>query len=584
MTASGRPPLADSPRFRARHLLGWRTLIWTGVAAVVLCLLGLGNHCLWDYHEPYVGGIIREMASSGNWVVPTLNGHPYLEKPPLFYALGALCCKLFGTLAPWALRLPSALLAMATVAWTSFLGWRLSSARAGGWAGFMVASNVLFLQLGHMAVVDMALTATVTLSLGLAFLAMVERNYRKRWVPLFWASLGLAFLAKGVFGPVVILLPLLALFALQRNRQLLADFLRPNWGMAAMLGLAALWVVPLARAGGRGYLEEVFVRNTLGRFLANPALVPRTGRLGEHHEPFYFYLARSPGNLLPWVAIWAVALLAAIPWRRGTHVSPRRTFLPIVFVVDLLFLSLSRGKRMVYLLPVFPITFVHAAIWLDLQLPKGSSKAPSPRLLAVLGWTMAFVGLLGLAIPWVVVDRVGMPWGLALALSAGSAALSVAALALLRRRLLDWLLDLTMLHWWLFLVTLLLVAVPRLDQEWRPMLEPFLVAHQLERQGVKIFEGRLTETQLGYASLEFQHVLPPAGSPEAVRAALEAPEPVALLLDGKDYWRDILEPMGLPGLPFDSRASHDRKLRDRAPALLLNSRAARLALGTAEIK
>ena len=70
-----------------------RTLAWTLAATVVLFLVGLGNHGLWGFHEPYVAGIIREMASSGDWVVPTLNGHPYLEKPPLYYALGAWACR-----------------------------------------------------------------------------------------------------------------------------------------------------------------------------------------------------------------------------------------------------------------------------------------------------------------------------------------------------------------------------------------------------------------------------------------------------------------------------------------------------------
>jgi hypothetical protein len=281
-----------------KSILG-QPLCWAALAAVLLFPLGLRNHTLWGYHEPYVGGIIREMTTSGNWVVPTLNGQPYLEKPPLFYALGAVGCRLFGTFQPWALRLPSALLAMATMLWACFMGWRLGSPRAGAWAGFMVGTNALFFQMGHAAVVDMTLTATVTLSLGLAFLAILEPEARDRWVSWFWASLGLGFLAKGIFGPVLVLLPLWVALGLWRDRRLLGAFFAPNWGMAALAGMVGLWVVPLALAGGRVFLEEVFVRNTIGRFLASPHLVPRTGTLGEHGEPFSFYLRRTPGNLLP---------------------------------------------------------------------------------------------------------------------------------------------------------------------------------------------------------------------------------------------------------------------------------------------
>lgn len=33
--------------------------------------------------------IAREMLSSGNWVTPTINGVPFLDKPPLYYWLEA---------------------------------------------------------------------------------------------------------------------------------------------------------------------------------------------------------------------------------------------------------------------------------------------------------------------------------------------------------------------------------------------------------------------------------------------------------------------------------------------------------------
>ena len=367
---------SETLKVSGRRVLGWRTLLWTALAALLLFGLGLGNHELWDYHEPYVAGIVREMASSGDWVVPTLNGQPYLEKPPLFYALGALVCRATGSFEPWALRLPSGLLALATVAWMSFLGWRLSSARAGGWAGFMVGTGVLFFQVGHMAIVDMALTAAVSFSLGLAFLALVEPAYRSRWVPWFWASLGVAFLTKGLVGPVLVMLPVAITLLIERNPELLRAFLRPNLGMAVAAVLALAWVIPLGLRGGREFLVEVFLRNTVGRFLADPSLVPRTGRLGEHVEPFLFYLQRVPGNVLPWLAIWAAALWSALPRHRRHHLSPRTYFLPLSFGLILLLLSFSAEKRMVYILPILPITYLHAALWLDSRVPRARRGSP----------------------------------------------------------------------------------------------------------------------------------------------------------------------------------------------------------------
>ena len=538
------------------------------LAALLLFPLGLGNNPLWDYHEPYVGGIVREMASSGHWVVPTLNGQPYLEKPPLFYFLSALGCRALGTFEPWAIRLPSAMLAMATTLWSGFLGWRLRSPRAGAWAGILVATNVLFFRMGHLAVVDMTLTAAVTLSVGMALLAIHEPEHRRGWVAGFWATLGLAFLAKGVFGPLVVLVPVLGALALQRERTMLAALLRPNWGMAAMAGLVLLWVVPLAMAGGREFLEEVFLRNTLGRFFSHPELVPRTGRLGEHVEPFYFYLKRTPGNLLPWLAIWAAALGASLPWRGRDPARPKEAFLPLFFVLNLLLLSLSRGKRMVYLLPILPATFVHAGLWLDQCMPARGMRA-GRAVKAALWFTVSVIGL-----PWAALARLDLPWPLAMALSSGAALLTWAAAAALRVGNLPRAVQVAMVHWAGFLIVFMALALPHLDQEWRPILTPFRMARTLEAAGCAVFESNLTETQLGYASLEFRHVLPSAPSRPAVEAVLGSSSPAALLMEPHFLQAEQRTPWSFTAVAMPMAASRSGRLRDRTPALILNARAA----------
>lgn len=566
----------ETLRVSGRRILGWRTLLWTLLAALLLYGLGLGNHELWDYHEPYVAGIVREMASSGDWIVPTLNGQPYLEKPPLFYAMGALVCRLTGSFQPWALRLPSALLALATVAWMSFMGWRLSSARAGGWAGFMVGTGVLFFQVGHMAVVDMTLTAAVSFGIGLAFLALVEPAYRYRWVPWFWASLGLAFLAKGLVGPVLVLLPLGVTLLLQRDRGLLRTFVRPNWGMAGALGLASIWVGLLAYRGGWDFLAEVFLRNTLGRFFADPGLVPRTGRLGEHVEPFLFYVQRVPGNLLPWLAIWAAALWSAIPKHRRHHLSPRTYFLPLAFGLVLLLLSFSAEKRMVYILPVFPITFLHAALWLDMRVPRARRRIDR-TLMTVLGLTFFFIGLLGFGFPWVAMVRAQLPWAAALVMSLGSLLLSVASLRLLWRRDFPGALDWGMTQWAGFLAAFLIFAVPQWDRElWRPLADPYAVVLRLEQSGAHVVEGRLTETQTGFASLRLRHVVPAINDAKALRGALDSDRPVAALVEPEWWDRELVSQP--PGQVLPTAASGLRPSpRHRAPLVVVNPAAARLA-------
>ncbi len=72
-------------------------LVW--VAALGSVLLGLGSYGLLNNNEGLYAEIPREMIASHDWrlwVIPHLNGLPYMEKPPLLYWLTALSFLLFG--------------------------------------------------------------------------------------------------------------------------------------------------------------------------------------------------------------------------------------------------------------------------------------------------------------------------------------------------------------------------------------------------------------------------------------------------------------------------------------------------------
>jgi 4-amino-4-deoxy-L-arabinose transferase-like glycosyltransferase len=59
-------------------------------AILFLTLLPEIQHGLWRPDEPQVAGVSAEMAYQKDFVASRLNGQPFLEKPPLYYALGAL--------------------------------------------------------------------------------------------------------------------------------------------------------------------------------------------------------------------------------------------------------------------------------------------------------------------------------------------------------------------------------------------------------------------------------------------------------------------------------------------------------------
>jgi 4-amino-4-deoxy-L-arabinose transferase-like glycosyltransferase len=58
--------------------------------------------------EPRYAEIARVMFAKGEWIVPTVNGDLYTDKPMLYFWL-AFFSKLAGSVNEWTVRLPAAL-------------------------------------------------------------------------------------------------------------------------------------------------------------------------------------------------------------------------------------------------------------------------------------------------------------------------------------------------------------------------------------------------------------------------------------------------------------------------------------------
>src|SRR4051794_19361246 len=81
-----------------------------GMAALTLGV-GLGGSGRLTYHEAFVAEAAREMLASGDPIVPTVGGRPWLEKPPLAIWLVALTGRAAGGVGESAARAPSAVAA-----------------------------------------------------------------------------------------------------------------------------------------------------------------------------------------------------------------------------------------------------------------------------------------------------------------------------------------------------------------------------------------------------------------------------------------------------------------------------------------
>ena len=213
------PQVLDPPP--TRHAL----FIFLLALAAVLHLATAGWGDLYNGLEGQYAGGAREMFSTQQWLVPTNNGVPRLETPPLAYWLIILSYKLFGVTAT-AARLPIALAMIASIALTFLIGERL----AGYWRGF--AAGLIHLcfcgafLLGRFVTPEPVFAALIAGAIFCAICGYQRRRFRRAWFAGVWLCVGLACLAKGLeavlhLGAICLLLSLVFREARVRFRFLL---------------------------------------------------------------------------------------------------------------------------------------------------------------------------------------------------------------------------------------------------------------------------------------------------------------------------------------------------------------------------
>src|SRR5438445_8397910 len=126
----------------ARWVLALLAFVALGIAASNMAR-PLANPDEGRYSE-----ISREMAASGDWITPRLNGIKYFEKPPLQYWATAAAYLAFGE-HHWTARLWPALTGFLGVLLVFYAGSRLYGHDAGLYAAFVLASSFLYAAMGH---------------------------------------------------------------------------------------------------------------------------------------------------------------------------------------------------------------------------------------------------------------------------------------------------------------------------------------------------------------------------------------------------------------------------------------------------
>ena len=157
------------------HIHKSRALLW--IIFIVFCVnwfYTLAPRTLVPSDEGRYAEMAREMAATGDWITPRLNGIKYFEKPPLQTWMNALTFKAFG-LGEWQARLWTGLSGFLGVLLVAYTGRRLFNARVGFFAGVVLASSFMWSSSSHFNTLDMGLSAMMTLSLCSLLLAQRDQ-------------------------------------------------------------------------------------------------------------------------------------------------------------------------------------------------------------------------------------------------------------------------------------------------------------------------------------------------------------------------------------------------------------------------
>ncbi len=373
----------------------------------------LGVRPLYKADESRYAEIPREMAASGDWVTPRLNGFKYFEKPPLQYWASAAIFKVLGE-RDWAARLWAAALGFAGILLAMAAANRLFAPPAGYLAAAILAGSPLYVVLGQITTLDMG----VSFFLSAAIFAFALGH-----MLVFWAACALAVLSKGLIG---IVLPGVAigLYILVKWDWSLVKKIRPFAGGALFLAICAPWFIAVSIANPE-FLHFFFIQEHFERF---------TTEMHRRAQPAWYFVPVLLIGMGPWILPLVFSIVKAVREPAAGKLDARLFFVLWALVV-FVFFSASGSKLPSYILPMFPPLAVLLGAWIAATAPRRLLVAQAALTVAGTLVMAALLPRLGASYPqytpWLVGAMIcGAALGLMACVLAWRNALGAAVLAL----------------------------------------------------------------------------------------------------------------------------------------------------------
>jgi 4-amino-4-deoxy-L-arabinose transferase-like glycosyltransferase len=438
---------------------------------------GLGAFGLLGADEPRYAQIAREMLARHDWIVPTLNGAPWLEKPALLYWKMMNSYSIFGV-SDWAARVPAAFHATAVVFGIFFFMRRFRFASELD-AAMIAASSAGMIGFGRGASTDMLVSAPFALAMMCWW--SWRQTSRKLWLLLFYGLLGVGALAKGPVAPALAVLVVGAYAVLRRDAKIFLCTVS-ILGFALFFAIVLPWYLAVQHKVPQ-FFRVFFIEHNLERFGTN---------LYQHAQPFWYYIPVFLLATLPWTVFALPALVdagrdALKLWRNVKPEPPTgaadatddglSSFLFLWTLVPIVFFSISRAKLPGYILPAIPAAALLTADYLH------RARTLSRVKIALHSLLCAILLVAALMAPFAMVKQAPPP-GLQIGMMVTGALIAVMVLLMVRRE------GLRVLHFVTLVPTILAVAF--LLRPAAPTIDRTLSARAVQARLVELGQGKGT--------------------------------------------------------------------------------------------
>lgn len=316
-------------------------IAWIALWGYTLILFsGFWTYGLFDLDEGIYSAALFEMLQRGDWIVPTIDGAPFFEKPILIYWTSAILCNI-GLSGEFALRFTSVIATIGTLWITVRFARCQFDDKTAFWALAILATCPLLIGVGRMFMPD----ALFVFFLSASLLAFWESVNGKTWfTPLSLALLAFAFLAK---GPAAIGIYALVIGYCYIRTPDCRKTSPIGWviGIAAFFAIVSLWLIPVWIREGRSFLFEFIIIQNIGRI---------EGFDEAHPGPFPYYAVALFLIYFPY-AFWIFGA-----WLK-TRTQPVQKFLWSWMLLVILIFSIAQSKLPHYILPLsIPIAILLA--------------------------------------------------------------------------------------------------------------------------------------------------------------------------------------------------------------------------------